>query len=96
MAAAHPRRRYGQARCHIDIGTAYLRAGNRPAAESAYELALGLCRDAHAPDLAGLASLNLGVLYLRGGHHEQARERLEEALRLFTTVRNELRRLAAL
>jgi tetratricopeptide (TPR) repeat protein len=36
------------------------------------------------------------VLYLQSGRYDQAGERFDEALRLFTTVRNEPRRLATL
>jgi len=51
---------------------------------------------AHAPDLAGLASLNLGVLYLKEGRYDEAREWFAAARRLFITVKNEPHRLATL
>jgi diguanylate cyclase (GGDEF)-like protein/putative nucleotidyltransferase with HDIG domain len=88
--------RYGQVRCHINAGIAHSRAGNGVAAAESYALALELGRSAHAPDLAGLASLNLGVLHLQAGRYDQARERFDEALRLFTTVKNEPNRLTTL
>jgi tetratricopeptide (TPR) repeat protein len=88
--------RYGQARCYINTGVAHARAGDGRAAEKAYVIALELSREAHAPDLAGLAALNLGVWYLSGGRFDDAAERLEEALRLFTTVKNEHHRLGSL
>ncbi|HVE77618.1 MAG TPA: diguanylate cyclase [Gemmatimonadaceae bacterium] len=88
--------RFGQTRCHINLGIAYARAGHATAAEDAYEVALELGRGAHLPDLAGLASLNLGALYVKEGRYEQADERLAEAERLFSTTRNEPHRLAAL
>jgi tetratricopeptide (TPR) repeat protein len=88
--------RYGQVRCHINAGIAHSRVGNGGAAAESYALALELGRSAHAPELAGLASLNLGVLHLQAGRYEQARERLDEALRLFTTVKNEPNRLTTL
>ncbi|HKG93331.1 MAG TPA: diguanylate cyclase [Gemmatimonadaceae bacterium] len=86
----------GQVRCHITLGVAYTRAGEDVLAEAAYQVAYDLGRNAHAPDLAGLASVNLGVRYMRAGRYEQARERFESALRLFTTVRNNLHRLVAM
>jgi tetratricopeptide (TPR) repeat protein len=88
--------RFGQVRCHINTGIAYERLGKPTSAAHCYQLALELGRSAHAPDLAGIASANLGVLYLKSGSHDQAHDRLEEALRLFTTVRNEPHRLATL
>ncbi len=87
--------RHGQVRCQINSGIAYARLGNEGAAERAYASALTLGRTAHAPDLAGLASLNLGVLHMKGGRFDQARDRFEEALHLFSQVRNERHRLAA-
>jgi tetratricopeptide (TPR) repeat protein len=88
--------RYGQIRCHINTGIACDRIGRAESAVRSYQLALELGRSSHAPDLAGLASINLGVLHLRGGCYDEARERLEEALRLFTAVGNEPHRLATL
>ena len=46
------------------------------AAEAAYDHGLETAQSAQAVDLAGLASLNLGVLYLRRGQLELAGERL--------------------
>ena len=88
--------RYGQARCYINTGIAHARAGDGPSAERAYTIALDLARSAHAPDLAGLAALNLGVWYIRGARFTEAEERLQEALLLFTTVKNEHHRLGTL
>jgi diguanylate cyclase (GGDEF)-like protein len=88
--------RYGQARCYINTGIAQARAGDGRAAERAYVIALDLSRSAHAPDLAGLAALNLGVLYIRDARFGEADERLREALDLFTTVKNEHHRLGTL
>ena len=88
--------RYGQARCYINTGVAHARAGDEKSAERAYAIALDLARSAHAPDLAGLAALNLGVWYIRGARFDEAEERLQEALQLFTTVKNEHHRLGTL
>ena len=88
--------RYGMVRCQINIGIAYSNAANSVAAEEAYRRAVELGETAHAPDLAGLASLNLGVLYLKEGRYDEAREWFGEARRLFITVKNEPHRLATL
>jgi len=88
--------RCGEARCYINIGIIYQRAGEVTAAEAAYDRALEAAKSAHAVDLAGLASLNLGVLYLRRGQLELASERYDEALEGFTESSNEPHRLATL
>jgi len=88
--------RCGEARCYINIGIIHQRAGEVPAAEAAYDRALEAANSAHAVDLAGLASLNLGVLYLRRGQVELGSERFEDALARFTESSNESHRLATL
>jgi diguanylate cyclase (GGDEF)-like protein/putative nucleotidyltransferase with HDIG domain len=88
--------RCGEARCYINVGIIHQRGGEVAAAEAAYDRALEAARSAHAVDLAGLASLNLGVLYLRRGQRELASERFEEALKGFTESANESHRLATL
>jgi tetratricopeptide (TPR) repeat protein len=88
--------RHGQLRCYTNIGILQSRAGDVEAAERSYSTALDLGRRAHAPDLAGAASLNLGVLYMQSGTFDRARERFSEALRLFAASNNEPHRLIAL
>jgi diguanylate cyclase (GGDEF)-like protein/putative nucleotidyltransferase with HDIG domain len=88
--------KYGQVRCHINMGVGHSRLGDERAAEDAYRAGYALGVNAHAPDLAGLAALNLGVLHLKAGTHDAAVERVSEALRLFTACRSEPHRLAAL
>jgi tetratricopeptide (TPR) repeat protein len=88
--------RYKIARCDINIGIGHSMAGDIAAAEQAYRRAIELARDAHAPDLDGLASLNLGVLCSRAGRYAEAHSAFGDALRLFTMVRNEAHRLASL
>ncbi len=88
--------RYGQLRAQINIGVACDRAGNSPGAEVSYATALSIGRDIRATDLTGIASLNLGVLLLKTGRFDGARERFEEARQLFVTIANEPYRLAAL
>jgi diguanylate cyclase (GGDEF)-like protein/putative nucleotidyltransferase with HDIG domain len=88
--------RRGQLRCHINVGVACDRAGNHPAAEVSYATALDIAREVKAADLAGATSLNLGVLLMKSGRFAPARERFEEALRLFASIGNEPFRLIAL
>jgi diguanylate cyclase (GGDEF)-like protein len=88
--------RLGQVRCHINSGIAHSRVGDEVAAAESYLAGHTLGVSAHAPDLAGLAALNLGVLHLIAGRYDEARERFTESLRLFTTCRSEPHRLAAL
>jgi diguanylate cyclase (GGDEF)-like protein/putative nucleotidyltransferase with HDIG domain len=88
--------RCGEARCYINVGLIHHRAGEGAAAEAAFDRALEAAKSAHAVDLAGLASLNLGVLYLRRGQRELASDRFEEALKGFTESANESHRLATL
>ena len=88
--------KYGQVRCHINMGVAHSRLGDERSAEDSYRAGYALGVSAHAPDLAGLAAINLGVLHLKAGAHAAAIERVTEALRLFTACSNEPHRLVAL
>ncbi|HEU4564577.1 MAG TPA: diguanylate cyclase, partial [Gemmatimonadaceae bacterium] len=88
--------RHGEVRCRVNMGIAHSLVGRHREAEEAFGRALELGRAAHAPDLAGLASLNLGVSQLKAGSLEEAQARFEEALSLFEVVRSEPHRLAAL
>jgi hypothetical protein len=87
--------RYGQVRCRINIGIAHARVGDRDAAEESYHAAIALGRAASAPDLCGLATLNLGVLHSQRGEFAPAATCFTEAFALFTTVQNEVHCLAA-
>lgn len=88
--------RYGQVRCLVNAGTANARLGRASSAEDAYRRAAEMAEQAHVTDLGGLAALNLGVLSLRRGDYPEARDHFSRAYRLFTRVKNEPRRLAAL
>jgi tetratricopeptide (TPR) repeat protein len=88
--------KHGQTRCWLATGGAHLTAGRASAAREAYEVALDNARQAHAPDLAAVACFALGTADYRLGAIDRARERLDEALRLFTSVRDERRRTAVL
>ena len=87
---------YGQVRCDINIGVTCSRLGDAQRAETAYARALSRGRDAHSPDLAGIAALNLGVLSMKRGRYDFARARMTEALDLFARIRSETHRVAAL
>jgi diguanylate cyclase (GGDEF)-like protein len=81
-------------RCWLATGEAHANVGRLGAAREALEVALDTARQAHAPDLAAIATFALGTLDLKAGVLSRARERLEESLRLFTTVRDEPKRAA--
>jgi diguanylate cyclase (GGDEF)-like protein/putative nucleotidyltransferase with HDIG domain len=87
---------HAEAKCRINVGVACARSQRDEAANTAYETAAALAARIRAPDLAGLAALNLGVLRLHTGSFNEAREQLASAVRLFTLVHNEAHRLAAL
>jgi tetratricopeptide (TPR) repeat protein len=88
--------KHGQTRCWLATGDAHAGNGRLGSAREALEVALQTSRQAHAPDLAAVATFALGALDFKAGSLGRARERLEEALRLFTTVRDESRRAAVL
>src|SRR5439155_1127954 len=88
--------RAGQAKCSINMGVVYTMLNDNHEAERAYMRALDGARNAHIPDVAGIACLNLGVLYLQRGRAELAGERFEEALQGFVAAQHEAHRLATL
>jgi diguanylate cyclase (GGDEF)-like protein len=88
--------RCGEARCYINIGAIQQSAGDVIAAEVAFDRALESAERANALDLAGLASLKLGILYLRRGQLDLASERYDNALERFTESSNEPQRLNTL
>jgi tetratricopeptide (TPR) repeat protein len=87
---------HAEARCRVAVGVACARAQHDEAANTAYETARDLAQRIRAPDVAGLAALNLGVLRLHSGQFAQARQELASAVAAFTLVHNEPNRLAAL
>jgi tetratricopeptide (TPR) repeat protein len=88
--------KHGLTRCWLATGAAHANAGRLGGAREALEVALDTARQAHAPDLAAVATFSLGTLDFKAGTLARARERLDEALRLFTTVRDEGKRAAVL
>jgi tetratricopeptide (TPR) repeat protein len=88
--------KHGQTRCWLATGEAHAGAGRLGSAREALEQAFDTARQAHAPDLAAVATFALGTLDYKAGSLGPARDRLDEALRLFTTVRDDVRRAEVL
>jgi tetratricopeptide (TPR) repeat protein/GTPase SAR1 family protein len=86
--------RHGYVRCQITIGVSYSKVGNYPAAIEAFRSAVELGLQVGAPDWAGVAALNLGVLFMWNGRFDEARQRFEEARKLFIKLKNEQHRVA--
>ncbi|HET7187694.1 MAG TPA: diguanylate cyclase, partial [Gemmatimonadaceae bacterium] len=85
-----------EARGFLSLGAARMRSRDDQGGAEAFRAALTLARDAQSLDAAANASVNLGVIGLRGGDFESAHEALQEALRLYTTLRNNAHRLISL
>ena len=88
--------RHGYVRCQITIGVSYSKVGNTAAAIEAFRSAVELGLQAGAPDWAGVAALNLGVLFMWSGRFDEARQRFEEARKLFIKLKNELHRVGTI
>jgi tetratricopeptide (TPR) repeat protein len=87
---------HGISSCQINIGIVHSMSGDMAGAEDAYRQAIAIGKEAHAPGLMGLASVNLGVLFLNAGRFDEANACYLDALRHFTTVKNELHRAGTL
>jgi len=85
-----------EARAFLSLGVARMRTRDDLAGAEAFRAALTIARDAQALDVAASASMNLGVIGLRSGDFPSAHDALNDALRLYTTLRNNTNRLAAL
>ena len=85
-----------EARAHMTLGVALMRLRDDVGGAEALRSALSLAQDAQALDVAASASMNLGVIGMRSGDFVPAHEALSHALRLYTTLRNNANRLAAL
>jgi tetratricopeptide (TPR) repeat protein len=88
--------RVTEARAYLTLGVARMRTRDDLAGAEAFRSALTIARDSQSLDVAANASMNLGVIGLRGGDFDAAHEALHDALRLYTTQRNNANRLAAL
>jgi tetratricopeptide (TPR) repeat protein len=85
-----------EARAFLSLGAARMRSRDDQGGAEAFRAALTLARDAQTLDAAANASVNLGVIGLRSGDFDSAHEALQEALRLYTTLRNNAHRLISL
>ncbi|MEO8619445.1 MAG: HD domain-containing phosphohydrolase [bacterium] len=85
-----------EARARLTLGVARSRTEGDTAAASEFRIALSLAQDAQALDVAANASMNLGVIEVRYGAFERAQAALREAMRLYTTLRNNANRLVAI
>ena len=88
--------RLGLARCHNNAGIIHTRLGEWERARNSFSAAISHAHAGNAPDIWGLAALNLGVVHLKCGEYEAARDLLGEALALFASVRHMERQLYAL
>jgi tetratricopeptide (TPR) repeat protein len=86
----------GQASCHNSLGIVHTARGAWAQAELELSTAIALGRTAGTPDVWGLYTLNLGVVFLKVGDHDSARDLFGEALALFAAVRHGERQLYAL
>jgi tetratricopeptide (TPR) repeat protein len=86
----------GQARSYMNMGIAAQFESRLEEASQAYGRALTVARAGGMPDVWGLAALNLGVLSLKLGDYDHARELFAEALGLFAAVKHSEYQLAAL
>jgi tetratricopeptide (TPR) repeat protein len=85
-----------EARAFLTLGVARMRTRDDRAGAEAFRAALAIAREAQTLDVAANASVNLGVIGLRGGDFDAAHDALQDALRLYTTLRNNAHRLASL
>jgi len=85
-----------EARAYLTLGMALTRLRDDLGGADALRSALTIAQDAQALDVAASASMNLGVIGMRSGDFVAAHEALSDALRLYTTLRNNANRLAAL
>jgi len=85
-----------EARAFLSLGVARMRTEDDVAGAEAFRTALAVARDAQSLEVAAHASMTLGVIGMRSGDFDAAHEALDDALRLYTTLRNNANRLAAL
>jgi GGDEF domain-containing protein/tetratricopeptide (TPR) repeat protein len=86
----------GQARGHNHLGIAAMFESRLDDAQHAFSRAITVARAAGIPDVWGLASQNLGVLFQKRGEYDRARELFGDALALFAAVKHSEFQLVAL
>jgi hypothetical protein len=92
---AHSGDRRAQSRCALEQGAAHMRSGYLAEARANFIKAADLGRAAHSTVSCGDAALRMAELNIRTGDLGSAREQLDEAKRLFASVRDQPRRAAA-
>lgn len=92
---AHSGDRRAQSRCALEQGAAHMRSGYLAEARAGFTKAAELGRAAHAAVSCGESALRMAELSLRTGDLTSARDQLEEAKRLFASVRDQPRRAVA-
>jgi tetratricopeptide (TPR) repeat protein len=85
-----------EARAHLSLGVARMRTSDDRAGAEAFRTSLAIARESQSLEVAAHASVNLGVIALRSGDFDTSHDALHDALRLYTTLRNNSYRLAAL
>lgn len=91
---AHSGDRRAQSRCALEQGSAHMRSGYPAEARGGFVKAAELGRAAHSAVSCGDSALRTAELYLRLGDLAAAQEQLDEAKRLFASVRDQPRRAA--
>ncbi|HJU74288.1 MAG TPA: hypothetical protein VJ717_11125, partial [Gemmatimonadaceae bacterium] len=86
---AHSGDRRAQSRCALEQGAAHLRSGYIAEARAGFLKAADLGRVAHSAVSCGNSALRIAQLLQRTGGLARASEQLEEATRLFASVRHQ-------
>jgi tetratricopeptide (TPR) repeat protein len=86
----------GQIRCNNNIGIIAINLCHTDDAAEAFHRAIALARGAGMPDLGGIAALNLGVVFMRSGDFERAREQFADAIEVFAAAKHSQNQVAAL
>jgi tetratricopeptide (TPR) repeat protein len=91
---AHSGDRRAQSRCALEQGAAHMRSGYLAEARAGFIKAAELGRAAHSAVSCGDSALRTAELHLRIGDLAAANEQLDDAKRLFASVRDQPRRTA--
>ena len=86
----------GQARCHINLGVAYMLQSEWDKTAKELNTALTLSRTMGMRDPWGAAAVNLGVMHKKRGNLTKARELFSEALAIFSALGYKERQLYTL
>ena len=86
----------GQAWSHVNIGATVQMENRNEEAVRSFERCMVVARAAGILDVWGVGAMNLGVLLMRTGEYDRARELLGDALASFATVKHSQYQLHAL